>query len=131
MRVLLDTHIALWAIILDPRLSAKARNIIANEENEIFVSMVTLWEIAIKHGLNRGAKTDMLFSSAEALTYFRGAGYRLLEILPAHTVAVENLPRHHRDPFDRMLIAQAVTEPLHLLTQDPQIARYGGLIIEA
>jgi PIN domain nuclease of toxin-antitoxin system len=126
MRLLLDTHIALWAIADSPRLPAKARQLILVPENEVFVSAASIWEIAIKHGLGRG---DMPISGQVALDYFRAAGYRLLPVLPEHAAAVENLPLLHADPFDRLLVAQALTEPLHLLTRDETVARYGDTIM--
>jgi len=126
MRLLLDTHIALWAIADSPRLHAMARQQIAAPENEVFVSAASIWEIAIKHGLGRG---DMPISGETALGYFRDAGYRLLPVSPEHAAAVENLPQHHADPFDRLLIAQALTEPLRLLTHDATVAGYSDNIM--
>ena len=126
MNVLLDTHIALWAITDDDRLSARAREMILSERTTVWVSAVSVWEIAIKHGLDRG---DMPVSGQEALGYFREAGYRFLPIEPEHAAAVEALPGHHQDPFDRLLVAQAVTEPMHLLTHDAMQARYGELVV--
>ncbi len=129
MRLLLDTHIALWAIVGDSRLSAKARDLIADPANEIVVSAASLWEIAIKHALARGAPNDMPISGLEALGYFRDAGYELLDISPAHVVAVESLPMLHADPFDRILVAQALSVPLRLLTHDPKVAAYSDTVI--
>ncbi len=130
MRLLLDTHIALWAITLDAKLSASARALITDPQNDVFVSVVSLWEIAIKRNLARGAETGMPVSSARALELFRLAGYLLLNVAPAHAIFVEKLPRLHRDPFDRILVAQALSEPLRLLTRDPQVACYSDLIIQ-
>lgn len=126
MNVLLDTHVALWAITDDPRLSAKAREMILSERATVWISAVSVWEIAIKHGLGRG---DMPVSGQEALGYFREAGYRFLAIEPEHAAAVESLPQHHQDPFDRLLVAQALTEPMHLLTHDAMQARYGEIVV--
>ncbi|SJZ36511.1 PIN domain nuclease, a component of toxin-antitoxin system (PIN domain) [Trichlorobacter thiogenes] len=126
MRLLLDTHIALWAISDDPRLSGAARALITAPENEIFVSAASIWEISIKYSLGR---TNMPVSSAEALGWFRESGYRLLAISPEHAVAVEALAPLHADPFDRMLVAQALHEPLRLVTHDAQVARYSDTII--
>lgn len=127
MNLLLDTHVALWGIADSPRLSARAREWIESPRAVIWVSAATVWEIEIKHSLGRG---DMPVSGQEALDYFRQSGYRLLAIAPEHAAAVAELPRHHQDPFDRLLVAQALTEPLRLLTHDPQVARYGDTIIE-
>lgn len=124
---MLDTHIALWALVGHPRLSARARALIEAPENEVLVSAATVWEIAIKHAL---ARDDMPVSGAEALGWFRRAGYELLPISAEHAAAVERLPDHHRDPFDRLLVAQAQTEPLRLLSSDPLVIRYGEAVIE-
>ena len=126
MNILLDTHIALWAIADDSRLPGRARALISEPDNTIWVSAASLWEIAIKHMLGRG---DMPVSSKDALGYFQQAGYRLLSIEPEHTIAVESLPPVHQDPFDRLLLAQSRTEPLHLLTADALLARYGEWVI--
>ena len=129
MRVLLDTHIGLWAVTDDRKLPARARELITEPTNDVFVSVANLWEIAIKHALARGAVNDMPVSAEEALGYFREAGYLLLDIVPAHAVAVEGLPPLHADPFDRMLVAQALTVPLRLLTHDHRVARYSDTVI--
>lgn len=129
MRLLLDTHIALWAVIDDPKLPRPAREMIADPTNEIFVSAATLWEIAIKHSLARGLPHDMPVSGKEALHYFRAAGYEVIGISPSHAIAVENLPPLHADPFDRLLVAQALTEPLRLITRDPRVAAYSDTVI--
>jgi PIN domain nuclease of toxin-antitoxin system len=129
VRLLLDTHIALWAVADDRRLSATARNLIGDPANEIIVSTASLWEIAIKHALARGAPNDMPISAQEALGYFQEAGYELLDISPAHVVAIETIPTMHADPFDRILVAQALAVPLRLLTHDPVVALYSDLII--
>ncbi|MDP1996655.1 MAG: type II toxin-antitoxin system VapC family toxin [Gallionella sp.] len=126
MKLLLDTHIALWAVSDDPRLSPKARELIAAPRNLIWVSAVSIWEITIKHSLGRG---DMPISGAEALEYFRQSGYRMLPVSPEHAAAVETLPAHHQDPFDRLLVAQSLAEPLRLLTHDTAVARYSDAII--
>ena len=126
MKLLLDTHVALWAVSDDPRLSPKARELIATQRNLIWVSAVSIWEIAIKHGLGRG---DMPISGSEALEYFRQSGYRMLPVSPEHAAAVEVLPAHHQDPFDRLLVAQSLTEPLRLLTHDATVARYSDTVI--
>ena len=125
MRLLLDTHIALWALADDARLPARGRELIADEDNHIAVSAASVWEIAIKHSLGRG---DMPITGAQALRWFRRAGYARLDIKPEHAVAVEKLPPLHADPFDRLLVAQALTEPLRLLTHDKAVARYSNAI---
>ncbi|MBW4047712.1 MAG: type II toxin-antitoxin system VapC family toxin [Proteobacteria bacterium] len=127
MNLLLDTHVALWAITDSPRLAARARELIGSPRSSIWISTATIWEITIKHGLGRG---DMPVSGHDALRYFRDSGYRLLPIEPEHATAIADLPPHHQDPFDRMLVAQALTEPMRLITHDAMVARYSDSIIE-
>jgi len=108
-------------------LSATARKLaLAPPRNTIWVSTASVWAIAIKHGLGRG---DMPISGELAIRYFRDSGYRFLPIGPEHVAAVESLPMHHQDPFDRLLIAQAQVEPMRLLSHDGQVARYGELVV--
>ena len=128
MRLLLDTHIAIWAALDSPRLPPTARALIVDTSNALYVSAATIWEIAIKHALKRSVAA-MPLSAAEALSCFREAGYALLPITPDHARAVEDLPARHGDPFDRMLVAQAITEPLRLVTQDPVVAAYGEMVL--
>ncbi len=127
MNLLLDTHVALWAITDSPKLPKKAREMIESPKSSVWISAATVWEIAIKHSLGRG---DMPVSSQDALRYFRESGYRFLPVEPEHAAAVEDLQPHHGDPFDRILVAQAITEPMRLITHDPMVARYSDTIIE-
>jgi PIN domain nuclease of toxin-antitoxin system len=90
------------------------------------VSAANVWEIAIKHSLDRH---EMPVSGQQAMRYFRESGYRFLPVEPEHAAAVETLPTHHQDPFDRILVAQALTEPMRLLTRDPLVAVYSDTII--
>jgi len=126
VRLLLDTHVALWAITDSPRMPHRAREYILTPANQLVVSAASVWEITIKHGLGRG---DMPVSGEDALAYFEQSGYSLLSISPQHTAAVERLPPHHQDPFDRLLIAQALNEPLRLLTHDAMVAKYSDTVI--
>ena len=126
MNLLLDTHVALWAITDSPRLAARARDLILSPRSSVWISAATIWEITIKHELGRG---DMPVSGHDALRYFRESGYRLLAIESEHAAAIEDLPAHHQDPFDRMLIAQALTEPMRLITHDATVARYSDTIV--
>jgi PIN domain nuclease of toxin-antitoxin system len=126
VRLLLDTHIALWAVVGSRRLAPAARVAIESAD-EVWVSVASIWEIAIKHGLGRG---DMPVSSAMACQAFADAGYGLLAIRPEHALAVERLAPIHNDPFDRMLVAQALTEPLTLITRDARVARYSDAIMK-
>ena len=127
--MLLDTHIALWAIADDPRLPDLARSIIEDPDNTIVVSAATIWEISIKNALSRGGPNDITISGAEATAFFHEAGFELLAISPAHAAAVRDLPPLHADPFDRMLVAQALAEPLRLMTRDARIIAYGGVVL--
>ena len=129
MNLLLDTHVALWAVVDDERLPPRARELIGDAANDVFVSAATVWEIAIKHTLARSGPNDMPLSGAEALGYFQQSGYELVAISPTDAAAVETLPMLHADPFDRLLIAQAVTVPFRLLTHDARVARYSPSII--
>jgi PIN domain nuclease of toxin-antitoxin system len=125
MRLLLDTHVALWALTDNRKLGKKARTLLMEPANEVYFSAATIWEIAIKHAL---ARKDMPVSATEAQKYFVAAGYIELPVLGHHAAAVESLPRHHADPFDRMLVAQAQFEPMKLLTHDRQLIAYGQSI---
>ena len=125
MKLLLDTHLLLWAASAPDRLSAKARALINDAEHELFYSAASLWEVAIKRGLGRA---DF---QVDARLLRRGLidnGYEELPITSDHVLAIENLPSMHKDPFDRLLIAQAIVEELTLLTVDPLVARYPGPI---
>lgn len=114
---LLDTHTLLWSLDNDRRLSARHRQIIQSEPN-VYVSVATLWEIAIKRSLNK------LEVSPDINTVIHEAGYHQLGIERAHIDALLPMPLHHRDPFDRMLIAQARVENLSILTSDRHFASY-------
>ena len=130
MRLPLDTHIALWAITADQRLSDKARGLLLDSSNEIYVSTASVWEIAVKRALSRGRTSDVLIGGRDALTRFVQAGFALLPIAPKHAAEVETLPPLQADPFDRLLLAQAFSDPLGLLTRDAKVLAYGGATIE-
>ncbi len=127
MNLLLDTHVALWAITDSPKLPLKARELIASPKTNVWISAASIWEIAIKHSLGRG---DMPISAQDARRYFSESGYRLLAIEAEHALAVEDLPTHHGDPFDRILVAQALMEPMRLMTHDAMVALYSDTIIK-
>lgn len=127
MKLLLDTHVALWAISDDRKLSDAGRRAIAAAD-QVLVSVVSLWEIAIKHALRKGRHDDMVVSGTEAARLFAVAGYSILPILADHATALDTLPPLHGDPFDRLLVAQALTEPMHLLTRDARLSAYGDLV---
>lgn len=126
MNLLLDTHVALWAIADSPRLSERARDLILTPHATVWISAASIWEIAIKHQLGRG---EMPVSGVDAIRHFRAAGYQFLPVEPEHAAAVETLAPHHQDPFDRLLAAQAQVEPMRLLTHDPLLGRYGDFVV--
>ncbi len=127
MNLLLDTHVALWAITDSPKLPLKARELIDSPKTNVWISTASIWEIAIKYSLGRG---DMPISGQTALRYFSESGYRQLPIEAEHAVAIEDLPAHHSDPFDRILVAQALVEPMRLMTHDAMVALYSDTIIK-
>ena len=123
MRLLLDTNTLLWLMEGNPRLSRHVRSLIENAE-EVYVSSVSLWEIAIKSRIGK------LEEDAELVAgQLEAAGLSELPVTHRHAVAVGRLPLLHRDPFDRLLVAQAITEPMRLLTADTRLAAYSELVI--
>ena len=125
MNLLLDTHAFLWAIDDDPKLSQKAREAIVDGKNIVFVSAATAWEITIKKGIGK-LKTPQ----ADYLEELRLHRFTALDITTEHALAVDGLPEHHKDPFDRMLVAQAQVENLTLVTRDPRLMIYPIRVIE-
>ena len=125
MKLLLDTHLLLWAAGQPERLSKKARGFIEKGEHELFFSSGSLWEIVIKRNLGRD---DFKVDARILRRGLLDNGYSELPIASEHVVAIEGLPQHHKDPFDRVLVAQAIVEGITLLTSDPTVARYGGSI---
>lgn len=131
MKLLLDTHILLWAAGADPDagdadpMPPEARRMLLNASNELIFSAASVWEIAIKANLGR---SDFSADSHLLRTGLLTNGYQELQISGAHAAAVSRLPPIHKDPFDRMLVAQAATEGLTLLTADTVVASYPGPI---
>jgi PIN domain nuclease of toxin-antitoxin system len=121
----LDTHVLLWAAGEPARLSASARRLINDADNEPLFSVASLWEIAIKRGLGR---KDFQVDARLLRRGLLDNGYGELPIMSDHVVAVEDLPAIHKDPFDRLLVAQATVEGITLLTLDLVVARYPGPI---
>jgi PIN domain nuclease of toxin-antitoxin system len=121
--LLLDTHIFLWLIDDDRRLTARARQLIL-DASQVFVSTVSIWEIAIKSCVGK-----IHIDPAEADREIQICGFRELNVTNRHAIQVASLPLLHNDPFDRILVAQAMTEPLHFLTADVQLAAYSPLVI--
>ncbi|MBO0497010.1 type II toxin-antitoxin system VapC family toxin [Pseudomonas sp. Marseille-Q1929] len=123
MRVLLDTHILLWSLTDDPKLSSKAQRHIENAA-EIYVSAATFWEMAIKVGLGK-LNVDM----NKLREFCLDSGFVELPITTEHATAVKDLEHHHKDPFDRLIVAVAINEPMRLITADPHVAQYTSLAI--
>ena len=123
MKLLLDTHLLLWAAGQSRQLSAAARVLLDDSDNELLFSAASLWEITIKRGLGRD---DFQVDPRLLRRGLLDNGYGELVITSAHAVAVDLLPPIHKDPFDRVLVAQAMVEGITLLTADPMVARYPG-----
>lgn len=121
MRILLDTHALIWHREGSDRLSPTAGRMIADSMNQVVISIASLWEMSIKRSLG---KLPTLDSPVEILAIYQRVGAKLLPVSTEHVMAVESLPWHHRDPFDRMLIAQAKTEKIVLITKDPIFSQY-------
>jgi PIN domain nuclease of toxin-antitoxin system len=123
VRLLLDTQVYLWYLADSRKLSAKARSEITSAE-EVFVSAASIWEAAVKVAIGKlDAVPDDLVAGIGA------SGFAELPVSARHAARVVTLPRHHRDPFDRLLVAQAIHEPLHLLTADAALQRYSELVV--
>lgn len=123
MKLLLDTHLLLWAAGDPGRLSDTASALISAPENELFFSAASLWEIAIKRGLGR---SDFKVDARVLRRGLLDNGYSELPIGSEHAVAIDSLPPIHKDPFDRILVAQATVEGITLLTVDALVAQYPG-----
>ena len=121
MRVLLDTHLLLWALASPSKLSKKARQRI--DSSEVYVSAASIWEISIKRALGK-----LEADPAEVLAAIEPAGFNHLPIIGEHAAKVVTLPPIHKDPFDRLLVAQAGVEPMILLTDDDVLSGYGALV---
>jgi PIN domain nuclease of toxin-antitoxin system len=123
MRLLLDSHAFLWFVLNDSRLSATAKAKIASPANEILVSPASYWEIAIKVRLGKlalKAPFDPFVADQIAINRFT-----ILHIEPRHAAVLTTLPLHHRDPFDRLLVAQALAEQIEIVSNDPKLDLYG------
>ena len=123
MRVLLDTHILLWAASQSVRLPAALHEVMALPETELVFSTASIWEVSIKYSQHR---SDFHANPVDLRSGLLAAGYLELPVLGEHALAVAHLPMIHRDPFDRMLLAQAMVEGIELFTVDEQIAGYPG-----
>jgi PIN domain nuclease of toxin-antitoxin system len=123
MRLLLDTHIFLWLTAGSPLLNSRARTLIA-DASSVYVSSVTIWEAAIKTRIGK-----LTVDPDDLLLEIGKCGFQELPVLGRHAVGVARLPLLHADPFDRLLVAQAITEPMRLLTADDQLLAYSELVI--
>jgi PIN domain nuclease of toxin-antitoxin system len=121
MRLLIDTHVLLWALTDSPRLKPRIRELLLEPGNEPYFSAASIWEIAIKRTLR---KADMPVSAEQARTLLLDSGYKELAISSTHAATVESLSPIHADPFDRILVAQSMSEPMHLITHDKIVASY-------
>lgn len=129
MRLLLDTHVAVWATRDVKQLSAEALDLIQSPDNEVWSSHVSLWEIAVKRARPRRSSEGLPARPQQAAQQFVRAGFRTLPIRYAHICGVAALPDGHGDPFDRLLVAQALVEPMRLVTHDRKIAAYSDTVI--
>jgi PIN domain nuclease of toxin-antitoxin system len=125
MKLLLDTHLLLWAAAEPDRISLRGRKLIDDPRNELLFSAASLWEVAIKRGLGRN---DFQVDTRLLRRSLLDNGYNELPIVSQHVVAIESLPTIHRDPFDRILVAQVTVEGITLLTTDATVAKYPGPI---
>jgi PIN domain nuclease of toxin-antitoxin system len=125
LKLLLDTHTMIWAFSAPHLLSPHARDAISAQENEVFVSVISPWEIAIKRSKKRLRAPENLDDAVEAHRF------QLLPVLLRHTKAIGSMPNHHGDPFDRMLVAQAIIDGLTLVTSDRVLRRYPVSLLSA
>ena len=123
MRLLLDTHLLLWAMAASRKLPKAVKSQLLDSNNEVYYSAASLWEVAIKHDLRR---KDFCIDPDSLLGALRASGFLELPVTAAHAVAVTRLPPIHKDPLDRLLVAQGMSEPMVLLTNDAVLAGYGA-----
>jgi PIN domain nuclease of toxin-antitoxin system len=126
LRLLLDTHVLLWALIEPKRLSAEIQELLENPEHEVLFSAASIWEMSIKAALCRA---DFQVAPATIVEAARATGFIELPVRAAAALKVAALPHHHRDPFDRLLVAQAMTEPAALYTADAKLCAYSELVM--
>ena len=125
MRLLLDTHLLLWAVSSSHRLSLETRRLIEDPRNDVLYSAASIWEIAIKSTLRR---SDFRVDLPRLRSTLSTMGIAELPVTAEHAIGVMQLPAVHRDPFDRLLVAQSIVEPLVLLTNDDVLRRYGPVV---
>ncbi len=125
MKLLLDTHIVLWAIMDDPRLTRSAKALLMNNAGECFFSAASVWEVAIKNSI---PGRFIGISSKDLAAEAKAAGFHNMDVTSEHAEVIETLPHHHEDPFDRMLVAQAMAEGCILVTHDDRLPAYGAFV---
>ena len=121
MRLLLDTHVLLWALSGSKRLTDAARELIESPDNDVLFSAASIWEIAIK---SQALRTELGVDAGTIIAAARDTDFDELAISPEHAAGVAALPPHHKDPFDRLLVSQAIAEPARLVTADRALAAY-------
>ena len=126
MQLLIDTHILIWFLEGKSSLSAKRKLLIVNGDNSVFISIASLWEIAIKVSLS---KLDLSATIPAMIERVQAESIEILAITPDHILKVSKLPFHHRDPFDRMIIAQALVEDMPLISTDSDFTKYGVTLL--
>ena len=126
MRYLLDTHIVIWAMVGSAKLSSVARDILESTDSQLYVSSVSIWEIAIKHALR---PTEMPVNASQMIRFCRESGIMELPVHFRHSQRVATLPLYHNDPFDRMLVAQAMEDGMRLLSHDQKLPPYGDVVL--
>jgi PIN domain nuclease of toxin-antitoxin system len=122
MQLLIDTHVLIWFLEGNKSLSKPHRQIISDSQNDVFVSIASLWEIAVKISLG---KLTLAKPLADVIKQIAVENIEVLPILPKHTLQVSTLPFHHRDPFDRIIVAQSQVENLPIVTNDIEFSHYG------
>jgi PIN domain nuclease of toxin-antitoxin system len=127
LRVLIDSHALIWATVEPHRISPRARQLLSHPEHELLFSMVSLWELSIK--ISNGKLTPLGASITDVIEVLKQRGAQLLPIRIGHIVRLESLPLHHRDPFDRLLVAQALEEDLAILSSDRLLHQYSAKIV--
>lgn len=128
MIVLLDTHVLLWALAEPERIPVRTRELLESAETTVLFSAASIWELSIKLQLR---KVHLPVTPEEAAAAAIRTGFRELPVTAAHAAGVHRLPLHHRDPFDRLLVAQAIHEPAHLVTVDRELVPYTELVMLA
>lgn len=122
MKLLLDTHVAIWSVNTPKRIPASVRRAIEENRDAVFVSVASIWEIAIKHQIGRNDVPP--FSGDQAISEFEAAGFTLLDVTAPHAAFVERLPLLHGDPFDRLMLAQSIIEGMQFVTYDRHLSQY-------